>query len=140
MTWALSDPGEKAYWPESRVDKSAPKMGLERIDRGQGMKDVRLNRAMREVLERGKVPEPDRMFDGEVYVAEGRLELDFGGARFDKKDDGTYHLHLYDARTHVGCDLVFATKKPAIRHGDDGVVKGHGGEDMFYYFIPRCER
>jgi len=139
MTWALSDPGEKAYWPESRVDKSAPKMGLERIDRGQGMKDVRLNRAMREVLERGKVPEPDRMFDGEVYVAEGRLELDFGGARFDKKDDGTYHLHLYDARTHVGCDLVFATKKPAIRHGDDGVVKGHGGEDMFYYFVPRCE-
>src|SRR5262249_61136801 len=29
-------------------------------------------------------------------------------------------------------------KKPVPRHGDDGVVRGPSGEDMFYYFIPRC--
>lgn len=26
-----------------------------------------------------------------------------------------------------------------MRHGLNGVVKGHDGDDMFYYFIPRCK-
>jgi geranylgeranyl pyrophosphate synthase/predicted secreted hydrolase len=131
-TWAISDADGHTYHSESRVDASAPRMGLERIKRGQGSKDPRLNRAMTEVLERGSVPQPDRAFEGEVFVAERGLHLDYAGARFDKLDDGTYHLQL------AGCDVIFHPEKQPIRHGDDGLVKGHGGEDMFYYFIPRC--
>src|SRR5262249_28331380 len=63
-TWAISDVGTKRYHSQSRVDASAPEMGLERLKRGLGSRDPRLNRAMQEILERGKVPAPDRIFDG----------------------------------------------------------------------------
>ncbi len=139
LTWAVSDPSARAYYPDSRVDASAPEVGLERIKSGRGSKDERLNRAMREVLERGVVPEPDRVFEQVPFVASGKLELDFAGSRFEKLEDGTYRLRLQNDRHQCGCDLVFTLKKPPIRHGEDGVVKGHGGEDMFYYFVPRCD-
>lgn len=138
VTWALSDATGKIYHAESRVDKRAPEIGLERIKQGRGSKDPRLNRAITEVLEKGRTPAPDRMFEGDVFVGERRLELDFDGARFEKQDDGSYHLSLFNSRDHVGCNLLFYPEKPPIRHGDDGIVKGTRNEDMFYYFIPRC--
>ena len=136
LTWAVSDPASRVYLAESRVDAEAPRIGLERIESGRGSRDPRLNRAVREILEKGRVPEPDRMFDGPVRVSEERLQLDFAGARLDKLDDGRYRLELASERG--GCALTFAPQKPPHRHGDDGVVRGLSGEAMFYYFIPRC--
>ncbi|HZS41386.1 MAG TPA: polyprenyl synthetase family protein [Polyangia bacterium] len=137
FTWALTDADGKVYLADSRVDPSAPKMGLERIKKGRGSRDPRLNRAITEILERGKVPQPDRMFDGPVHVGERRLELDFGGARLERLDDGRYRFSVDNQRLRAGCEIILEPQKPVQRHGDDGVVKGHGGEDMFYYFIPR---
>jgi geranylgeranyl pyrophosphate synthase/predicted secreted hydrolase len=137
-TWALSDLGTRSYFARSNVDSSAPEMGLERIKKGRGSRDPRLNRAISEILERGRVPAPDRIFDGPVHVGTRRFELDFAGQRYTKNDDGSYRLELSDKKTGVGCDLTFHPEKPVTRHGDDGVVRGPTGEDMFYYFIPRC--
>ena len=139
LTWALVDPQNNTYIAESHVDKSAPKLGLERMDRGEGTHDVRLRRAMREVLVKGKVPYPDQMFEGDVEVALDKLHLNYCDNLFFKQEDGTYKLKLYGKKQHVGCELVFTLEKPPIRHGDNGVVKGTTGEDMFYYFIPRCK-
>jgi geranylgeranyl pyrophosphate synthase/predicted secreted hydrolase len=138
FTWALSDADGKVYFADSRVDQAAPEMGLERIKKGRGSRDERLNRAVREILERDRVPAPDRKFDGPVFVNPRRFELDFGGARYEKLDDGSYRFSVETERHHSGCDIILRPEKPVQRHGDDGVVKGHGGEDMFYYFIPRC--
>ena len=139
VTWAISDAGAKTYFAESRVDKSAPEMGLERIKKGRGSRDPRLNRAIKELLEDGRVPAPDKIFDGDVFVAMDRLELDFAGACFEKLGDGTYKLELGGAdNVKSGCSLVFTPEKTPHRHGDDGVVRGLEGENMFYYFIPRC--
>ena len=137
-TWAVSDVAGQRYTARSRVDPSAPEMGKERIKNGRGSRDPRLNRAMLEILERGRVPAPDRVFEGPVHVGTHKLELDFDGARYTKRDDGSYRLELADAAAGVGCDLVFRPEKPVTRHGDDGVVRGPSGEDMFYYFVPRC--
>jgi geranylgeranyl pyrophosphate synthase/predicted secreted hydrolase len=131
-TWALSDVGAKSYMAQSRVDPSAPEMGKERIENGRGSRDSRLNRAMLEILQKGKVPAPDKIFEGPVHVGFRKLELDFDGSRLAKLDDGSYQLSL------PICQLVFRPQKPVTRHGDDGVVRGPLGEDMFYYFIPRC--
>jgi geranylgeranyl pyrophosphate synthase/predicted secreted hydrolase len=139
ITWALTDLKTGAYYPDSRVDPTFPKMGVERIKAGRGSKDARVNRAMLEVLEKGKVPTPDRIFEGSVNVAQGSLSLDYAGLTFEKVAEGRYRLRLHNARDGVGCDVVFAPKKGPIRHGDDGVVKGPAGEDMFYYFFPRCD-
>jgi len=137
-TWAVTDVERKHYHGHSRLDRSAPRMGLERIKGGRGSRDGRVNRAMAEVLERGAMPSPDRFFESEVRVSEEKLELDFGGLRYERLDDGSYRLSLTDAHTKSAAELVFAPRKPAVRHGDDGLVRGPGGEDMFYYFIPRC--
>jgi geranylgeranyl pyrophosphate synthase/predicted secreted hydrolase len=139
VTWAISDAGARTYFAQSRVDKSAPEMGLERIKKGRGSRDPRLNRAIKELLEDGRVPAPDKLFEGEVFVAppdSGRLELDFDGARLEKLSDGNYKLDL--ASDKGGCSLIFTPEKAPHRHGDDGVVRGLEGENMFYYFIPRC--
>lgn len=139
LTWAITDVATGQYWAESRVDKCAPQIGLQKMDRGEGARDPRLRRAIREVLEQGRVPHPDILFRGDVYVAQDNLELDFDGCTFRKLGDGSYALHLKHDRLSLGCDLTFVPRKAPVRHGDGGVVRGSGGEDMFYYFIPRCD-
>ena len=139
MTWALSDLAGERYLGESRVDQRAPQLGLERMQNGRGSKDERLNRAMKEILESGQVPAPDRAFDGPVHVAADRLHLQYGGGSFEKLVDGRYKVSLAHEGERAGCELIFAPGKPAARHGDDGVVRGNAGEQMFYYFVPRCE-
>ncbi|MCO4760338.1 MAG: hypothetical protein KC502_02465, partial [Myxococcales bacterium] len=80
-TWAIADADAGKLHAISKVDQDAPRLGLEKLNRGEGTKDQRLRRAMREVLEQGKVPWPDRLFDGPVHVSGRRLELDFAGDR-----------------------------------------------------------
>ena len=139
LTWAVSDTARSRYLFDSRVDTSAPKHGLEKIKRGQGSRDPRIQHAMKEVLERGQVPQPDRFFAAPVLVSKGRLDLDFGGNRFWKLDDGRYRLELKDGPEGTAVDLTLTPRCTAVRHGTDGVVKGRAGEDMFYYFLPRCD-
>jgi len=139
LTWALCEPEAKRYLPESLIDPDSPKIGLKKLERGEGAKDPHLRRALREVLVKGEVPLPDRLLSRPVHVALDRLELDYDGNRFWKGDDGRYHLELRRFDDASACSLVFTPQKPAVRHGKDGVVKGTSGEDMFYYFISRCD-
>ncbi|HEX5060918.1 MAG TPA: polyprenyl synthetase family protein [Kofleriaceae bacterium] len=137
-TWALSDLDRGSYHGESRVDQRAPELGLQRLANGRGAKDDRLNRAMKEILDRGQVPAPDRVFDGPVHIASDRLHVQYGSGSFEKQADGSYRVQLVHDDKQTACELVFAPQKQPIRHGDDGVVRGNAGEQMFYYFIPRC--
>jgi geranylgeranyl pyrophosphate synthase/predicted secreted hydrolase len=139
LTWSLNDLTEKKSHNVSRVDVAAPREGLRRVQAGLGSRDPRIDRAMREILERGVIPKPDRVFDGDVTVDTTRLALDFAGDSLRKNADGSYRLHLFDAEKSTGCELEFVPTKPPIRHGDDGVVRGSEDESMFYYFVPRCE-
>ena len=139
LTWALFDPEEGVSHTVSRVDQSAPEEGMKRVRRGLGGKDHKLNRALQEILERGHVPTPDRMFDGRVFVHQDKLHLQYGPDTFRKLDDGRYELKLKDKKKNVGLSLVLTPKKPPVRQGDNGVVRGSSDESMFYYFIPRCE-
>ena len=138
LTWALIDLTEEQYYALSLVDPKAPELGKERIKRGEGTKDHRLRRAMGEILDKGKVPYPDECMKEPAKVALDRLALDFQGNRYTKQSEGRYLLELHNQHNNAGCTLTFQLEKPAIRHGDHGVVKGKAGEDMFYYFIPRC--
>ena len=140
--FSITDVAKSEYLARSYVDPNAPAIGLERIKQGHGARDERLNRAVTEVLEKGRVPLPDRFFPGPVNVAMDRLALDYGGLKFEKLKNGEYRLSLGSTegpRSPLGVELTFALKKPPIRHGDDGVVRGVYGEDMFYVFVPRCE-
>lgn len=139
LTWGLSEVKAARYLTCSRVDPRAPQLGLEKLERGEGSHDQRLRRAMREVLEKGNVPWPDRLMQRGAYVDLGKLALDFDGDRFGKADDGSYHVSVHDDLQNLAMELRFEPKVAACRHGDRGVVKAVRGEDMFYYFVPRCD-
>jgi geranylgeranyl pyrophosphate synthase/predicted secreted hydrolase len=139
LTWGLFDADEQHAYRVSRVDPSAPEEGIKRVKRGLASKDHKLNRSLLEILERGTVPTPDRLIEGRVFVPPDRLYLQYGPDIFQKLDDGRYRLKVHDRRTSVGLDLVLTPKKPPVRQGDDGVVRGSNDESMFYYFIPRCD-
>jgi len=143
ITWAIFDDKgnerKEKYFPVSLVDKVAPKIGLDKIKKGEIVNDHRLRKAVIEMLEKGNVPYPDRLIQEDVEVDENKLNLYIDGNTYTKRADGTYDLHLYDDEQQVGCTLNFAPQKPPVRHGDNGVVLGVSSENMFYYFIPRCE-
>ena len=138
LNWAISDPESGKYYAESRVDHCAPEVGLKRLERGEWKTDPLLRQALREILERGQVPHPDRLIEGPIMVEQKKLALDYGGNRFCKLEDGSYQLTLFNDEENVGCELIFHPQKKPVLHGDNGIVRGVMGEDMFYYFIPRC--
>jgi len=140
ITWAITDVAAEEYYPNSIIDKRAPKLGLEKLKKGEIVKDSRMRRAAIEMLEKGNVPYPDRLFKGDVTVAEtGNLALNFDGNTFTKTSEGNYLLNLWDQEHKMGCELVFSTDLPPVRHGQNGVVRGVQAEDMFYYFRPNCK-
>lgn len=138
LTWALIDLERGRYLPHTLLDRRTPALALHDFDTGRGPGDARLERAMREVLNRNRVPLPDRLLAHEAKVNLTRLDLDYGGNRFRKAADGSYELELVSHDGREGCRLRFSLEKDVVRHGDEGVVRGVNEEDMFYYFSPRC--
>lgn len=136
ITWAIIDATDKKYYANSVVDKKAPKIGLERIRKGEIVSDNRIRKAAVEMLEKGVVPYPDRLFEGDVNCPLDKLDLQYDTNSFTKLDNGNYALKLYDKEHDVACDLELEPQMKAIRHGNNGVVMSPSAEDMFYYFIP----
>lgn len=139
VTWALCDANEKKYFMDSVVDRIAPQEGLKMIERGDDTTDKLLLNALKEVLEKGTVPLPDRLMEAEAMIGHDQLDLQYGINSFCKQADGNYRLKLQNDEKGISCDLLFTPLVAPVRHGDNGVVVGTGGEDMFYYFIPECE-
>jgi geranylgeranyl pyrophosphate synthase/predicted secreted hydrolase len=138
VAWGLSLIDEKRYISKVAVDSLAAEVGLRNLDAGVKNDDPRVERAYREVLSKGKIPGPTRMFHTAPRVGERRLALDYDGDRFEKTFDGSYRLALHDEVTGTSCELSFGLEKPPTRYGEDGVVHGVSGETMFYYFVPRA--
>ncbi|AKG20399.1 polyprenyl synthetase family protein [Calothrix sp. 336/3] len=147
IIWGISDVEQKKYYTGSLLDASAPEIILKIINSDNCKADGMLRRALREVLEQGKIPQPDGILQREVLVNLQKLELDFDGNRFvkihgcedERESNHSYHLTLLDREQGIECQLYFHPQKAAVRHGDQGVVRGIAGEDMFYYFIPQCQ-
>lgn len=139
VSWAVCDLSRERYYPKVALDAAAPALGLAKLRAGAGGTDERSSRALREVLERGRVPGPTRMFDSAARVARQGLKLSYGSDSFVKTESGAYRVELIDESQQIECKLTFQPQKPAIRHGADGFLSGVADERMFYYFIPRCE-
>lgn len=139
LNWALTDVQNKRYVHESVLDRDSPAIVKKQLDTGNVIKDPRLLKAYMEVLDRGNVPLPDRMFTrGDPSVDLSKLDLDFESGRVEKNEQGEYILSCSTPNGLFGADLVLTPQKQPVRHGLNGVVKGHDGDDMFYYCIPRC--
>jgi geranylgeranyl pyrophosphate synthase/predicted secreted hydrolase len=142
ISWALidldteRDREKNKYYHVSLVDQRAPEKGLEKLKNGEMVKDAHLRKAAIEMLEKGNVPLPDRLFKNDIRLEFDRLFLDFDGNTLQKEEHGSYLLNLFDPHHNVGCELRFEPWVRAVRHGDQGIVEGGSFETMFYYFIP----
>ncbi|HTV20316.1 MAG TPA: polyprenyl synthetase family protein [Polyangiaceae bacterium] len=139
VAWGISLIDERRFISKVAVDPLACQVGLDNLDAGVKNDDERVERAYREVLRKGKIPGPTRMFHTAPGVAERGLALDYDGDRFEKRSDNRYRLVLNDTQSDVACELELELQKPPTRYGEDGVVHGVSGETMFYYFVPRAE-
>lgn len=137
VTWALVDVEKKKYYANSIVDARAPEIGLDRLRKGEIVSDNRIRKAAIEMLEKGVVPYPDRLFQGEVTCDMNSLDLKYDTNSFKKLANGNYLLSLFDQEHDMAFEMELTPKRKPIRHGDNGVVYGVNAEDMFYYFIPR---
>jgi predicted secreted hydrolase len=61
VIWGISDIDNKKYHTVSLVDKRAPKLGLERLKKGELVKDPYIKRAAIEMLSKGVMPYPDEL-------------------------------------------------------------------------------
>ncbi|MGK7872798.1 MAG: polyprenyl synthetase family protein [Xenococcaceae cyanobacterium] len=139
LVWGLIDLDNQDYYPVSYFENTAPQIIKKRLLKGEGPRDPRMKRALTEVVEQGHLPRPDRLCKDAPKVGTEKLFIDFGGDRFFKLDDGSYCLEIWDDERNLGSTLIFQPQKKFIRHGDNGVVSGAHGEEMFYYFNPRCQ-
>jgi geranylgeranyl pyrophosphate synthase/predicted secreted hydrolase len=138
ITWALIDADGQRHIAETLVDARSPKLALADLDAGRGPRDRRIAQALREVVAAGRVPLPDRLLPPTTAVPRDRLALEFAGNRLTKAADGAYELELASDDGRTGCRLRVTVETAAVRHGDDGIVRGLNDEAMFYYFSPRC--
>lgn len=140
LNWALTDVKNKRYIQEIVLDKDSPAIVKKQLDQGQ-IKDKRLERAYREILDKGNVPLPDRMFTKgrDAVISLDKLSLDFESCTVNKDSNGRYLVNCTVPNGKTALELVFTPLKAPVRHGLDGVVKGHDGDDMFYYCISRCK-
>ncbi|OQP52610.1 hypothetical protein A4H97_25135 [Niastella yeongjuensis] len=83
---------------------------------------------------------PDSLADRtDALVSNTTLQLVIDYNSFQKIQEGKYQLKLHNPLTGVGCELNFIPFVNPVLHGNNGLVTGSRGEDLFYYFIPACE-
>ena len=139
VLWAISDLDEKKYYTVSLVDHRAPKIGLKQLRDPNTKKDPFIKKATIEMLKKGVVPFPDELLEKLPSIPWTHLHLNFDGQVFKKLKDHTYQLKLYHKKSGLEVDLNIRPLIKPVRHGEDGIIRNSSVEDMFYYFIPKCE-
>jgi hypothetical protein len=95
LNWAISDVKNKRYVHESVLDRDSPAVVKKQLDAGI-VKDPRLKKAYMEILDRGNVPLPDRMFAREPSVRLDELALAcYAEAQAHMHARTRTHAHIY---------------------------------------------
>lgn len=137
LMWSITDVASKQVMKQSLIDPCAVPFLRERLETATDLDD-RLRRSLLEMVQRGVVPLPDKIMEGEIRCDSDRLYLDFDGNKFSKNEDGAYVLSLRNGEGFAA-ELQFAPEKPYTRNLRDGCIKlPQHGDAMFYYFCPRC--
>jgi len=139
LNWAIVDATANTYHCDAILDRSTPEILKKQLEDGSYDLDERMRRAFLEIVNKGNVPLPDRMFDGDVTVSRKSLDLNYAGNTFYKDPKtGFYHVHCEYKEKGIAFTLKLEPKKPPTRQAHDGIVKiGVKQDTMFYYYIPR---
>ncbi|KAH9589218.1 Polyprenyl synthetase [Trypanosoma melophagium] len=137
-TSALIDVGEEKYYADSLLDYRATsviqetlKSSIDRKVNGSYLRDVVLD-----MVEKGRLPRPDRAMTKPIFVAEDTLKINYEDqCILEGEGEDTqrkYTLYHYNPYYDLSVDLEFFAHGIPILHGENGYVN-----EMFYYFFPR---
>ena len=107
INWAIMDVENKKYYNNSLIDERTPEIGLEKLRNGEIVKDSRIRKASIEMLEKGNVPYPDRLFAKGASASKTELHLQFDDNTFKKLANGNYELDLFDEEHKVSFKMEF---------------------------------
>ena len=140
LNWGVFDVDSGEHWSASRVDQAGVAAAARMLAADQGI-DPAIRAVLLEQFMTGVPPLPDRLIDGTVQVAEGLLDLRYGrDGRLTGEPDGSYLLAASSAGDRMGLSLAVRPCKPAVRCGEDGIMRGDGPDDaMFYYSVTRSD-
>ena len=123
LTWALSDVESKKYYTDVLLESDSPQMILKSLDRGDLMKDPIISRALREVLLKGNVPLPDRLFQEAPTVDAKKLHIKYETSTLTKDSAGNYLLSATHPSLPCSLNLSFQPKKaPGMRGSFQHVI------------------
>ena len=111
LTWALSDVENEKYYTDVLLESDSPQMILKSLDRGDLMKDPIISRALREVLLKGNVPLPDRLFTNAPVVNPKKLSIEYETSTLTKDVAGNYILSATHPNLPCSLDLTFEPQK-----------------------------
>jgi len=140
LNCAIVDSETKEYLTHSLLDKDIPSFLLKMMNKSSSPSaDPLITRALKDVLNRGQVPLPDRLFTKKPFIkinGNKNVLFDFQDAKLNLGNgsyqvDGNFDKHNFF--------LNFTPLKKPVRHGNNGIVQTKPGDEMYYYFIPRCE-
>jgi hypothetical protein len=123
LNWAIVDVTAKTYHADPILDRETPAILRRQLRDGSYDLDSRMARAFLEVVEKGAVPLPDRMFDGPVTVSKTKLDLNYDGNTFRSDAEGNYHLHCECAAKGINFTFKLQPQKQPMRQAHDGIVK-----------------
>jgi predicted secreted hydrolase len=147
INWAVTDHRDNTYRPFSYVDNDTPKALLEMMKLGVWQGNAHLKEALKEIFSKGRVPAPDKRFTKPTVCELDKLHIEMQGCSFSEYyEHGVrkYKLHLEgsDEKGSICIDTVVEPTKAPVVHGRNGIVATEenvkGTEDMYYYFVPRC--
>ena len=78
LTWAITDVDSGEYKCDVLLDADAPAMILKQMEKGiRVVKDEKIRDSLLEVLRKGNIPRPDRVFKRRPRCSLDSLEIDF---------------------------------------------------------------
>lgn len=108
--------------------------------------DPLIQRSLLEVMRKNKLPEPDSFIPGDVSISEeGNLNLKYGDlasivCRMNSQGEDVYHIVAQAADGSYGFEFNVTPRKPPVNYGfQTDLLSGIPDDQMWYYFVPRCD-
>jgi geranylgeranyl pyrophosphate synthase/predicted secreted hydrolase len=137
LAWGISNVDTKTYVSDVVLDKSAPRMFKDMIEKDQyNCLDWGVRSALLEMCQRGDFPGPDRIATEEASVSLDKFDIKFENCTITKDFNGFYQIHCENGTRSM--TLCFKPMKAPLRQCHDGHINMNT-DVMFYYFIPRCD-
>lgn len=149
-TWAISDVDRKRYHADCLLDpRTCEKLVMKLDPKITGVPTRHADTALLELVQKGRVPLPDRIMKQRAKVEGGKdqvhVSLD-GDCQFTIRHAKAAHekssvagapaivqeVELHNPHHDTHAKLTFVPQRRVTRHGLHGIVN-----EMFYYYIPR---